>query len=175
MSSDNLRLKFPAAFIVEHVYPTAAELVAAYERGWIGPRDIIEVTLAKLKSGVARTAEEESIALLLSDDIDEVDALVEAIRQRISPSGFEPLRVWLYLALAWLWENRSAYGSPHRMIEEIYAQFDYPDEIEHLVDYMPVQPGARVGPDAIDDNWREYLRDQQLDYARRSRSYGPDS
>ncbi|MGH9119513.1 MAG: DUF2247 family protein [Acidimicrobiales bacterium] len=166
MTDDDLRLKFTGPFILERVYPTAAELVVGYEHGWLGPRDAVEVTLAKLKAGSSLAPEEESIALLLSDDLDQVDDLIAALRQRVEPAGFEPVRVWLYLALGWLWARRTSIEDPHRMLEEVYTQFGYPSEIAHLVEYMPVQPGGRVGPTAIDDNWEEYLRARSVEYAR---------
>lgn len=43
----------------------------------------------------------------------------------------------LLILLSWLYENQSAFIDPLGVVEEIYAEFDYPEEIEQFVRYMP--------------------------------------
>ena len=68
---------------------------------------------------------------------------------------------WLYLVLAWLFENRRSVNDPLGRVEEIYSDFDYPREIAPFVRYMPM-----VGPDLgsreknearMYDDWKSYL------------------
>ena len=69
---------------------------------------------------------------------------------------------WLYLALAWLFENRDSVSDPLVQVEMIYADFDYPPEITSLVYYMPCDEpdlGSRELNEArIYANWENYLQ-----------------
>ncbi|MBW2699423.1 MAG: DUF2247 family protein [Deltaproteobacteria bacterium] len=68
---------------------------------------------------------------------------------------------WLYLVLAWLYENRDAHQDPLQKVEEVYADFDYPEQIVKFVRYMPMD-----GPDLgsreanvkrLFERWKWYL------------------
>lgn len=68
---------------------------------------------------------------------------------------------WLYLVLAWTYVNRGIVPNPLQRIEEIYADFGYPEQISSFVRYMPM-----VGPDLgsreanesrLLERWRQYL------------------
>lgn len=72
------------------------------------------------------------------NDSDEVDQLINEI------CGFEFLsdevaqkEKWLFIVLYWLWINRFSFDKPLDVVEFIYSDFDYPEEIESFVSYMP--------------------------------------
>ena len=44
---------------------------------------------------------------------------------------------WLYLSLASLFENKEYMDDPLSVVEDIYADFEYPPEIQSFVRYMP--------------------------------------
>lgn len=46
---------------------------------------------------------------------------------------------WMYVALKWLFENRRKIEDALGLVELVYADFDYPAEIESFVRYMPSQ------------------------------------
>ncbi|WP_250655932.1 DUF2247 family protein [Alkalimarinus coralli] len=46
-------------------------------------------------------------------------------------------RKWLFLILAWVYEHRESYSDPLGVVEQVYADFDYPEAIEGFVRYMP--------------------------------------
>jgi hypothetical protein len=67
---------------------------------------------------------------------------------------------WLYVVLKRLYEERDQFPDPLGLVEEIYAAFDYPEEMEDFVRWMPAkQPVAdeRSGLARIEQNWRSYL------------------
>ena len=45
---------------------------------------------------------------------------------------------WLYIVLYWIYEHKSDYKDPLALVEEVYADFDYPQEITNFVRYMPL-------------------------------------
>jgi hypothetical protein len=44
---------------------------------------------------------------------------------------------WLCILLAWLFENRRSVDDPLGLVEEIYADFEYPKKVAAFVRYMP--------------------------------------
>jgi hypothetical protein len=68
---------------------------------------------------------------------------------------------WLYLVLAWIYEHRDVYADPLQRVEEIYADFGYPEQVAKFVRYMPME-----GPDLgsreenerrLFERWKQYL------------------
>ncbi len=50
-------------------------------------------------------------------------------------------RKWLFIVLSWLWSHRNEFYEPLAEVENIYADFSFPSEIESFVRYMPVSDG----------------------------------
>ncbi|WP_445116680.1 DUF2247 family protein [Acinetobacter sp. WZC-1] len=72
---------------------------------------------------------------------------------------------WLYLILGWLWINRAGFEDPLTEVETIYADFDYPSEIEGFIKYMPPTDGYNPSIHShmeninhLMNNWENYLK-----------------
>ena len=75
---------------------------------------------------------------------------------------------WLYLILAWVYKNRDTYPNPLEIVEQIYADFDYPDSISGFVRYMPSE-GPNLGSleknnNRLFDKWKIFLDSQRGKY-----------
>lgn len=162
-------LQLPAGFVVERALPTGAELAYGFREGWLSREDVVEVALAKYKAEVPLLPAEEELALLLSDDLDQVEELVAALEFSDEPAELRA-RLWLFLALAWLLDHRSEYDDPLGVIEQLYADFDYPEEIRSLVRFMPPGPGDLPGVEGIAGRWRGYVERLGAEY--RERDFG---
>ncbi|MFG2907033.1 DUF2247 family protein [Kitasatospora sp. NPDC048286] len=169
--SDFLKFKIPAEFIEPRVRPSLAELEYGHREGWIDADGVISLCTRRLEAGqVSQT--EETIALLLSDEADQVAGLLEG-----SDAGLaaDDLRlVWRYLALAWAYENREDLGDALGVVEMLYAGFDYPSEMDGFVRYMPAQPGQTTGIDALMSRWEEFVRNEGEFYRGRDRESETD-
>ncbi|MBC1501252.1 DUF2247 family protein [Listeria weihenstephanensis] len=67
----------------------------------------------------------------------------------------------------WLFDIRQEFEDPFGMVEEIYADFDYPEEIAKIVRYMPVSAGeSGFGEDYLKLNWVKYLAGARGKYGR---------
>ncbi|MEW5292005.1 DUF2247 family protein [Erwinia papayae] len=82
-------------------------------------------------------------------------------------------RKWLFISLSWLWEKRHNFKEPLDEIENIYADFGYPDEIENFVKYMPpsngYDPSVHTYAENIDNlinNWKSYLEKESYIFKR---------
>lgn len=162
-------LQLPAKFVVERALPTGAELAYGFREGWLSREGVVEVALAKYNANVALLPAEEDLALLLSDDLDQVEEMVGTLEFSDVPAEIRA-RFWLFLALAWLLDHRSDYEDPFGVIEQLYADFDYPEEIRSLVRFVPPGPGDLPGVEGIEGRWRGYVERLGAEY--RDRDFG---
>lgn len=72
----------------------------------------------------------------------------------------QSVRKWTYLELKAAYELRDRLRDPLGIVEEIYADFDYPAPVAAFVRYMPPPPDAPVGEEALYDRWSKYLADE---------------
>ncbi|MQS16761.1 DUF2247 family protein [Streptomyces kaniharaensis] len=164
--SDLLKFKIPADFIEPHVHLSLAELEYGHREGWIDADGVIGLCTRRLVAGHASQLE-ETIALLLSDEADQVAGILEGADAGRAVDDVRP--VWRYLALAWAYENREGLGDALGVVEMLYADFDYPSEMDGFVRYMPAQPGQKTGIDALMSRWEEFVRSEGEFYRGRDR------
>ena len=166
--NDLVRLRLSASFILDRVILTPAEMAFGFDRGWLQPSDIVELALAKLKSGLQITPLEEEIALKLPEDFPQVADIVSRLEVSDEPME-ERQRVWLFLALDWLLHHRDEVDDPYEIIEFLYDDFGHPEEIRELVRYMPRLPGA--APQTMDERWQVYVENERRRYRERNATF----
>lgn len=128
-----VRLELSAEFVsAQHVPLTAEDLAVGLRIGVIKPTVATELARTALQSGAG-------------DD------------ETVGPGSADSLRRWLFLQLSALWEVRGRLADPLGAVEEVYADFDYPEVMAPFVRYMPAAPGAATGEAAILAAWRDYL------------------
>jgi hypothetical protein len=159
--------KLPASFILPRVFPTGAELAYGFRHGWVARADIVAIVKAKREAGVPMRELEEELLEVSSTDVDRFDEIMADLNVSDEPTE-RRARVWLFLVLAALLENQSLVEDPLGMIEMLYADFDYPDEIRGLVRFMPPPAGQEpVGIKGIEARWREYVERVGAEYRKR--------
>ncbi len=76
---------------------------------------------------------------------------------------------FLYAILNWVYEHREQYEDPLEMVEIIYADFDYPEEIAGFVRYMPVSDpvlgSLELNRERLFNKWKDYLEKQKSRYS----------
>lgn len=175
MSEDLVKFVLPAEFILARTTPTPHELVYGFQRGWLDDEGAVRVAEAALSMGMTLPDAVEELALLLRDERYRIAELMDAAAQELSvsdePSTREdPSRLWLYLALDWLYEHRADFVEPLEVIEQLYADFDYPAEIEGLVRFMPPPAGEPAGTSGIAQRWSNYLSRLAEEFSTRGAS-----
>jgi hypothetical protein len=149
----------PSSFISERLTLTLDEMEYGLRHGWIGRQAVIELCATKFEEGLASPREEE-LALALSGDADRLEEMIDDETPLVAER--DKMRLWLYLILAWIYERRNSIGDPLGVVEMVYADFDYPDEIAHLVRYMPPLPGNDLGAAALMSEWKSYIDEETL-------------
>ncbi|MFK7849030.1 MAG: DUF2247 family protein [Rhodothermales bacterium] len=159
---DLVKYKIPSTFVLSWGFPTEAELVYGYKNGWISESTVVKIALAKLEANLKTSDIEQKLALLLSDDlavVDELLAQIDISMQQVS----KLYKRWLFLALAWLWENKKSVQDPLEIVELLYADFEYPTEIKGFVRYMP-SSSEKTGIRALNQRWEDYLKETGQEY-----------
>jgi hypothetical protein len=163
-----IQLKIPAAFIRARTRMCWRELECGLDHELIAHDAIADFAMESM------AAVEVPSAVLLdlagAGPGDQITELVVKLAQE-EPKIAEGLLTgkWLYIALAWVYEQRDALRDPLELVELIYADFGYPEEISRLVGYMPSDEPSLGSPGANRDRlvgrWKRYLDEKAATYA----------
>lgn len=159
----------PSDFVVASCKITWAEVLWGIEHQWADWTCAVALATARLADGDVETKELIELAGISAREWRDAHDLVQKLasaEQAESPATEESPKVWLFLILQWLYEQRDQYADPLTEVEELYADFGYPPEIESFVRYMPSSGGYDPKKHSAAENqsrmiraWESYLRD----------------
>jgi len=161
-------LEVSAAFVMAEDMPmTAEDLGYGFERGFLKPADVVALATHEVGCGAD---DDVFVALgsLLRDEAGRVPEVLELLDdpERVHDPR-ESARKWLYLQLKAAYDERGRLNDPLGVVEEIYADFDYPPAVAPFVRYMPLRPGDEPGVGALMERWRDYLARDGMALCRR--------
>ncbi|MCL5022339.1 MAG: DUF2247 family protein [Nitrospirae bacterium] len=171
--------QIPISFIKRRCQLSWQEAAWGYEHKFLGWKDIIELarSLADGCSDDAIVIVKE-LSSLDKDRVWLVGELLNKLAASEQPESDEHLRrKWLYLVLARLFDRRRDLDDPLGEVEAVYADFDYPSEIEGFVRYMPVSGTYDPAKHPVSDNesrlfmlWEEYLdrKSKEFGFAKKN-------
>lgn len=155
-----IEAKISHSFIRNLVSIDWPDIEFGMRKRFIAPEIAIAEAKFRVKGG--NPALEDELELASCRPSDSIMPIVERLA-RVSPiqDRKRMSEMWLYLILAWLYENRSTESDPLKTIEAIYATFDYPVAIESFVRYMPMS-GPHLGSNErnvnrLIENWHQFL------------------
>ena len=138
----------------------AEDLRLGVSLGLISPPTAIRLAADAVSSG----STDPALLVVAQQDPNDVWSLRDALRATDPEEAdlFPPqsVRKWTYLQLEAAYAMRDRLRDPLGVVEEIYADFDYPAPVAAFVRYMPAPPGAPVGEEALYDRWSRYLADE---------------
>jgi hypothetical protein len=153
--------EIPFQFVKERHELTWREIEVGIREQWLRRGDAVAIAMACVEQG-DEDPDMVALAGVLKEDEGEVVELVSNLASR-SPmcSEAEARRSWMRILLAWAFEKRSSFSDPLGIVEQIYADFGYPDEIRHLVRYNPLDAdvSSEHGEDALVRKWAEYVKE----------------
>ncbi|MEU5630067.1 DUF2247 family protein [Streptomyces rishiriensis] len=159
------KFKIPGSFIVERVDLTTGEVAYGKHWGWLDDPSVVQIYLHKMQAGRPLLEVEERWALALSEEIRSGD--LPDLPPEDLGDPHELSAVWIYLSLAWLRQSGLSDQQLFDAIEELYADFEYPEEMEGFVKYMPPPPGGKGGFAGMAERLESFLRYSEDLYRRR--------
>ncbi|GAA5056286.1 DUF2247 family protein [Nocardia callitridis] len=157
--NDSVKFNIPASFISEWARLTPSELRYGYEHQWITSKDVVALALTSVVPAEDNMDAVEDISLLLSDELDRIPDIMDKIADHDD-------KVWVYLALAWVHENRGEFEEPFKTVDMLYADFGYPDDVGDFATFMPPPPGGVPGMPGLAQRWQKFLDDNRSRYLR---------
>lgn len=120
---------------------------------FIGFEGVVEYAFLKLNS--MSTSDEIELATLYKTEFYEIPSILDRL---VRDGERNILRdTWIYLLLLWIYEHRDKFDDPFGVAEELYAYFDYPEDISSIVRYMPLPEGEVGGVAYLYGNWRAII------------------
>jgi len=131
-------INIPTDFVLQRTRLSWSEAQYGLGRGWLDTRAMIDLAVTALEEKTDSSSLEARLAGLRENETWDVPRLVEELAKSEPEHSIEEAkRKWLCLILAWVYENRGDFDNPLAIVDEIYADFDYPEEIKRFVSYMP--------------------------------------
>lgn len=157
---DSLFLKLKYDFVSKRVNLTWRDILYAINRNLLDSDSAIEHAMVKISQ-----SEEYNQALLDLASLHKGESvrpyLDELTKLESSQDDTMLAEKWLYLVLDWVFKNKDNYADPLGIVEQIYADFDYPELIATIVRYMPSDEPSlgslELNEERLYKKWKEYL------------------
>lgn len=133
-------MNIPLSFSLQKTPLSWSDLTWGYHKNILTWKDLVSFANLKVSSGNFDDKELE-MSFLGKESIAEISAAADSLAQLNEETEEVAKSKWLYLSLAWLFENKGHVNDPLSVIEDIYADFDYPPEMQTFVRYMPPTDG----------------------------------
>lgn len=157
---DQIKTKIPAAFIRSRSCVSWRDLQYGLANELLDEEAIIDFAVKQVE--LLPQPDTALLDLAAASSSDPVRGLVDQLAAREPQVTDAELRdKWLYLVLAWLYERRDAMADPLGAVEEVYADFEYPEAISGFVRYMPLDGpdlgSVEANEQRLIERWRRYL------------------
>lgn len=184
-------LELPAEFVLAHATPDMRQTAAGFALGWLEAAEVVEIATARYHAGLTHTDAEEQLVLLLPADFDQVPSLLEAAATAEATAEAEaaraaeaataegpredPVRLWLYLGLTALWQNRRQFPDPLGALRLLIADLGHPREGLDLMLFAEGEAQTDGHSEAVRQltrSWQELMSSLAAEYAPLSRLKG---
>ncbi|EAF2801660.1 DUF2247 family protein [Listeria monocytogenes] len=163
---NTLKIKIPLNFLLISIKVTWDDIIFGVENKFLDSLSVSEYVVYLMEKG-DQDLQDEIINLAWGNKND-VDDYVYNYLLKNNVNTDTVKDKYLYVLLKLVWENKSNYADPLEVIEYIYADFDDPSEIEHLVRYMPMKH-KNMG--SIELNVAEMYKDWEAFLIKKSKIY----
>lgn len=162
----------PSEFIDKKVNLSWCDIKWGYENNLIGSETVIKKAENIVLTENYTKAELELSFLIPSESNNVVPFFNELCPETNEDEDSIIREKWLYILLSWLWNNRESFEDPLSEVESIYADFDYPAEMDSFIKYMPpadgYNPSIHSHTENINrlmSNWEKYLQNSAITFS----------
>lgn len=163
-------MQIPLRFILENAKLDWQDWAWGYMHDYLTWQNLVKVACDEVMNG----NEDQnifSLACVLESDTFRIKEILGSITDKKPSYKSNSKQKWLYLILGWLYENHLKYEDPLGKVEEVYANFNYPNDMVSFVRYMPC--GNKYDPNKYSkiqntnrllSNWKKYLTEKRYIY-----------
>jgi hypothetical protein len=151
----------PDFLLAEEIPLGAEDLCYGLQHGFLKATTAIDIAVHNVRCAADDPVLQE-LSALLGDEVDMVPQVLSALDdpERVHDPR-ESKRKWLYLQLKAAYIDRARLRDPLGVVEQIYADFDYPPNVAPFVRYMPVRPGDASGLEALIRRWSDFVDNER--------------
>ncbi|HEU0131101.1 MAG TPA: DUF2247 family protein [Mycobacteriales bacterium] len=161
--------ELPAAFIIDEDIPLdAQDLAYGLHKGFLKQATAIDIAVNEVNRGASDPVLRELAGLLREEKERVSDLLMPRGEPHPADNLAKSSRKWLYLQLKAAYSMQERLSDPLGVIEQLYADFDYPPTIASFVRYMPLAPGQEAGEAGLGKRWVEFLDREHASLTRRA-------
>ncbi|WP_434673311.1 DUF2247 family protein [Pseudomonas sp. R1-15] len=142
------------------------ELLFGLQHGYVNEKGVTDYICDALTIDAPNEAFE--IASLETQEQYLVRGLLETLNEQDSRTGKETSEAWLFLLLSFTYEHKNEYDDPLSLVEELYADFDYPEKIASLIRYMPPQDGSNGSEELLFNQWKNIISNYEIFFESRA-------
>ncbi|VVN85795.1 hypothetical protein PS718_01480 [Pseudomonas fluorescens] len=143
-----------------------AQLLFGLDKGYIDEQGVSSYICDSLTNSSPEQAYE--IATMAPTEQNSIRVLLQSLANKNSQEEIDVTKPWIFLLLSHLLENKEQFEDPLQIIEELYSDFDYPEEIAPLVRYMPLPDGVEGSENRLYENWKTALSDYKELFSKES-------
>jgi hypothetical protein len=144
---------------------TWGEVLYGFSHRFLGWRSCVELASRRVEEGSSNPLEIELAAVGKDQDWKVGDLLSKLSGSEPRTDEVSHQKRWLFIILKWLYEHRGTFEDPLGEVEEIYADFHYPDEISNFVRFLPPKGDYKPAEHTREENiqrlfrlWSDYLQ-----------------
>lgn len=139
------------------------DILWGYENKYLGWSEVVDYA----KKFILSNDDEHvfNLSLITKSNIFELKPILKILASEMT--DYSP-KNWLYILLNDVFHRKEEFEDPLEEVEKIYEDFDYPEEIESFVRYMPPKDGYIPSEHSHEENiarlysnWEKYLNSKQ--------------
>ncbi|MEZ4398412.1 MAG: DUF2247 family protein [Kofleriaceae bacterium] len=154
----NNNREVPFEFIRQRHSLTWREVELGIREQWLRGADAVALAMEQVVQGDEGPGMLALAAVLKEDEGDVAELVSDLVASFPGNSEQDARLTWMRILLAWVYEMRASFSDPLGIVEQIYADFGYQDEIRHLVRYNPSEDSnSELGEDFLLRRWGDYL------------------
>lgn len=134
------------------------EILYGMENKIIDRSDVINYATRILDEGILGF--DWVLKIAIADEYEDILPYIhEVINLEDSEDDSTIQNKWRYSILKELYAKKSKYEDFNEKVEEIYADFDYPEDMAGFIGYMPSVDGK-----SMEESWQEYLTSSEAKF-----------
>ena len=165
---NSMGIQLPYAYVAEAIDINWADVLFAIDNGYFDLQVAIEHAVAEVTKNESWPQEIEDLLGLAPYESYAIRPLVEKlVGSAPEHAGGTAKDRIMFVLLRWLFEHKQDYEDPPMLVEIVYADFGYPEEIKFFVRYTPIELFENTTPTGVAGlykNWKKYLKQKSATF-----------